>query len=332
MVTVIIPIYNAEEFLPEAIASVLAQTYTDWELILVNDGSTDRSAAICDAAARECRKIKVVHNSNRGVSNARNTGLDLASGEYIVFIDADDMIPPYAIEVMLKTAIDNKAEIVCGEIKEFHGKNPSFPISDAHRHPHHRHPNFTVKLITGKTAAADSLYQKNVDNSVWGKLFTSRLWKSLRFKEGMRYEDLEICYRVFLEANMIVLLPQPIYWYRQHAGSYLHTFSVHRADALKVTDSIIEYVSTHCPDLLPAARSRRLSASFNILGLIAANPGNRSSVTDRIADDCWEKIKELRGESLRNPNVRLKNKIGIMVSYIMGRKGLELLSKIVYRN
>lgn len=333
MVSVIIPVYNAEDFLEEAILSVFSQTYTDWELILVDDGSTDHSPVICDAAAKDNKQVTVVHIANSGVSHARNVGLDLAKGNYITFLDADDLLAPSALEIMLKVA-KNEADIICVGIKEFNDKNPLYTVANLSAKKKSLVLGFphAIRKLSGTKAAIDSLYQKSVDNSVWGKLYASRLWSSLRFKEGIRYEDLDICYKVLLRSNSVAVIDFPLYYYRQHGASYIHNFTPSRADVLKVTERIVEHVAANYPTLLPAARSRQLSANFNILGLIAANKTQSLSLVNSIADECWEKIKELRSESLRNPNVRLKNKIGIIVSYLAGRKGVELLSRIVYRN
>ncbi len=333
MISVIIPVYNAEDFLEEAILSVFSQTYTDWELILVDDGSTDRSSLICDKASKQNNRVTVVHTSNNGVSHARNVGLKLAKGAYITFVDADDLLAPSALETMLNVATETDVDIVCAGIKEFTGKDPFYTVSNlSSKKDIVSISSYTIRTSSGTEAAIDSLYQKNVDNSVWGKLYASHLWTALHFKEGIRYEDLDICYKIFLKAKSIASVNRALYFYRQHNASYIHTFIPSRADALKVTAGIVEYVATNCPMLLPAARSRQLSANFNILGLIVAIVARHTPVTSKIADDCREKIKELRGESLRNPNVRIKNKIGIIVSYIMGRKGVEFLSRIVYRN
>ena len=331
MISVIVPVYNAEDYLEEAILSVFSQTYKDWELILVDDGSSDSSPAICDKAALCSTKIRVKHIPNGGVSHARNVGLDMAKGDFITFIDADDLLAPNAFETMLALAEENDAEVVCGIIFEFKSGNTDF-LAKSDDKPNSYIPSHIIKKYTAKEAAIKSLYQDGLDNAVCGKLYSSRLWQSLRFKESLRYEDLEICYKVFLSANNIIAIPTPLYYYRQHPGSYIHTFTPKRADALVVTEDIVEYSKTHCPELLPAARSRQLSANFNIFGLIAANGMTQDPEAAPIADACWQKIKELRADDLRNPNVRLKNKIGIMVSYLLGRKGLELLSKFVYRS
>ncbi len=323
MVSVIVPVYNAEDYLKEAILSVFSQTYEDWELILVDDGSTDSSPKICDKAAIDCNKVRVAHIENGGVSHARNVGIEMARGEYITFLDADDILSPLALKIFVKVASQYNADIVGCNVREFVDKEyQSFNIKDDY---------IDSISLSSLQAASLSLYQKVIDNSICGKLYSITLFKTLRFNEKLRYEDLDLSYRLFLQSSSVAVIRQPLYFYRQHKDSYIHTFNIKRADVLNVAAHIVEFASSHCKDILPAARSRQLSANFNILGLIAANGFTDDAEASAITNECWKKIKELRLESLRNPNVRLKNKIGIVVSYMFGRKGVETLSKLVYK-
>ncbi|MEH7309214.1 glycosyltransferase, partial [Neobacillus drentensis] len=111
-ISIIVPIYNVEQFLPNCIDSILIQSFTDFELILVNDGSTDRSGEICDLYARMDNRIKVIHKPNGGVSSARNKGIDISKGNYIAFVDPDDTIEPKMYDVLLQSALRYKADIV----------------------------------------------------------------------------------------------------------------------------------------------------------------------------------------------------------------------------
>lgn len=327
MISVIVPVYNAEDYLEEAILSVFSQTYKDWELILVDDGSTDSSPALCDKAVKQSSKVKVTHKPNGGLSSARNAGMEIATGEYFLFLDADDILPANTLQLLKAVAQGYEADIVCGDMMRFCGKTPT---------THDIHPSdknsYYIKTFSPEEAISDILYQKTIENSVSAKLYKRYLWEETRFRENTWYEDLDVFYRVFEKASKIVWIDVPVYFYRQHPGSYLHNFNLRRSDVLKVTERLIIYIGEYHAKLLPAARSRQLSANFNILGLIAANGMTNTSESAPIADECWLKIKELRGESLRNPNVRLKNKIGIIVSYLFGRKGVEVLSKFVYKS
>lgn len=336
MVSVIIPVYNAEKYLEQAIDSVVSQTYTDWELILVDDGSTDPSGKICEIYARRTSKIKVIHKKNAGLSAARNTALAKARGNFIFFLDADDILAPTALEILYDCVIDKECDIACGRFKRFTSSYKLY-LSSHYIRPSLAmvNPHSLIKIIKPLDALGNILYQKKINNSVCGKLFASKLFKNIQFREGINYEDLDIISPLFINATKIGQINIPIYFYRQHPESYVHTFSLRRADVLDVTQRLTDYIADRCPQLLKAAHSRQLSANFNMLGLIAANRkfiiGEDRGKADKIADSCWNKIKELRGESLRNPSVRLKNKIGIILSYVGGRPFLEIVSKHFYK-
>ena len=335
MISVIIPVYNSEQYLKETIDSVFSQTLKNWELILVDDGSEDSSGSICDSAEESDSRVRVIHKKNGGISSARNAGLDIAEGTYFFFLDADDTIHPSTLEALSNIANHHRCDIVCGKLTKFYSsdsisytttqKKTIIPTSDTQ-----------VKVINSLNALNNILYQKNIDNFICGNLFDSKLWEGLRFKEGIRYEDLDIACPLFMKAERIGITSLPLYYYRQHPASYLHTFALKRADVLEVTENITKYIDNFCPILSRAARSRQLSANFNILGLIAANKRNdinekQVSKADAIADQCWLKIKELRSESLRNPSVRLKNKLAILITYAGGRALFEFLASFIYK-
>lgn len=325
MISIITPVFNAESFLKEAIESVCSQSYTDWELILVDDGSTDSSGKLCDQAVEKNEKIKVVHKENGGLSSARNAGIDIATGEYITFLDADDLLNTDALQTFMNHQIDTEADIICGKTIKFKDKSslniPNVSYSNA-------------KIYSSKDAIKTTLYQKNIDNSASNKLYSSKLWKNLRFREDTYYEDLDIFYQVFLKANKIANISEVVYLYRQHDSSYIHTFNLARKDMLSVTSRMTDYFDCHFPELSPAAHSRQLSANFNMFLQLAANnkriESGEKEEADRIANQTWKKIKELRKECLKDPDVRFKNKVGILAGYLGGKKFLEVLGRLFY--
>lgn len=326
-VTIIMPVYNVERFLHESIQSVMAQTMADWHLILVDDGSTDTSGRMCDEATQRDKRISVIHRRNGGLSAARNSGLAAATGEYITFLDSDDLLTPDALALMLGAARKTGAWIVCAGFREFHGTPPVIsprPLPSS------------FEMLSPKATIERILYQKNLDNSIWGKLYDSRLLSTLHMREGIGYEDLDTFYHPLLASPVdAALVKEPIYLYRQHPSSYLHTFSLRRADVLDVTERLTTFMQANHPELLPAARSRQLSANFNIFQLIASNESaiapEQKKEADEISERCYNKIKELRGLCLRNPSVRYKNKIGIILSYAGGPGLLKLLSRILFK-
>lgn len=328
MVSIIVPVYNQEEYLRQCVQSVLAQTFHDWELILVDDGSTDESRKICDKAARLTSNIKVIHNaSKRGPSAARNRGLDYARGSHITFLDADDLLHPLFLERMMTVMQRKKATVACTRIKRFDDELKLYS-SRTYRMPLDTYANHCkIVEFTNTLATASILYQKFLDASVCGKIFEASLWKGERFREGIRYEDLEIMPRILLKSRLTVSYPIEMYYYRQHPVSFIHTFDMRRADVLDVTSGITAYMRHDHPSLLPAAIDRELSANFNIMALMLTHPEATGAAA--MADRCWQKIKELRGRDLRNPNIRMKNRVGILASY-MGRSALSRLFKLYY--
>lgn len=329
LISVIVPVYNAEEYLRQCVESVLAQTYSNWELILVDDGSTDYSGKMCDLAARSSARIKVRHTKNRGVSAARNTGLDMMRGRYVAFLDADDMLHPQFLEITLLKILKSGADIVQIKTKEFEdGDIRIFNNFDLYSD---RIINVFTIDYSPEAACQKVLYQHTFVPSPCGKLFKTSLWNDTRFREGIRYEDLDLIPLVIRKAKSVASFPLKLYFYRQHGKSYLHTFSLERADVLDVTQRLVDAFADE-PDLHRAALDRQLSANFNILMLIESNrdriEDNEKEEAMRIADSCWQKIKELRGKSLRNPNVRLKNKLGIIASCLGGRRLLGILSRL----
>ena len=183
MLSVIIPVYNVEPYLEKCLDSVLKQTYKDMEILIIDDGSTDRSGAISDEYAAKDSRIRVFHTENRGLSAARNLGLDNAVGGYIGFVDSDDWIEPDMYEVLLKKAEETGADIVeCGVFKEYPDKTVE-----------HQRPD----RVMYKIEAIRALVNRELSNSVWNKVWVKSCYFNIRFPEGRLYEDVAITYRIF---------------------------------------------------------------------------------------------------------------------------------------
>lgn len=321
MISVIIPVYNAAPFLEEAIASVISQSVADREIILVDDGSTDASPGICDRAAAADPRVCVIHKPNGGLSDARNAGLDTARGEWIAFLDADDALAPGALARMLDAALATGADVVAADIV----RSPDASL------PPGLKPRYREETLPPDEAVERMLYQRGLNNSACGKLYAARLWQGLRFRRGVWYEDLDVFYRVMERAGKVAAIPDALYVYRENPASFTRRFSEARADVLDVCDRMVEYMRASSPALLPAALDRRLSAAFNIYGLLAANPDAIPTKRDGIARRCMNIILSQRRRSLTDPKVRLKNKLGILATYLGGFPLLRLLSRRAYR-
>lgn len=317
MISIIIPVYKVESYLHACVESVKSQTYTDWEAILVDDGSPDRCPEICDNLAATDSRIRVIHRKNGGLSAARNTGLDHARGESLTFIDSDDLIAPDYLQTLVDIKQTYGAEISSVGFMNFSGSQCPNPKG-----------SLKTYSVSSREAIKKILYQTDsINTSACGKLFDSDLWKDIRFKTGIIYEDLEAIHKVVAGASTVAYTDRKLYYYRKAPGSILSGVSPRRADALNVAEGIERYFSQYPEDMLAAAQDRLLSASFNILGLIEAYPGPLDSQRDR----CLHNIRRLKRKSFLNPSVRMKNKIGITVFTLLGERGYRLFAKRIYR-
>lgn len=310
-VSIIIPVYNGEAFLEECLLSVAAQTFRDFEAIIVNDGSTDRTLEIAKRFASRDSRFKIVTTSNRGVSAARNTGVNLATGDFLTFVDGDDCLYRRALEVLVKAADSHRSDVVVSRIQ----RGEAFEEPDYDRR--------TEEIYSYQDAMLAALYQNRIMNSPCGLLIRRRfVVKEEGFREGIRYEDLDAFYRFFRHAECIVYISLPLYFYRSNEESFIHTWSEARLDVLDVTDRMLEFFQKNYPELVSAAYDRRFSAHYNMLVLMYKNGVDNPEAMER----CWNVIKEGRRRALLDKNVRLKNKLGALASYF-GKGFIRLLAR-----
>lgn len=332
MVSIIIPAYNTGKYLCECLDSVLRQTWRDMEVIVVNDGSTDATEEIARGYAARDGRVKLITVSNGGQAAARNIGLDRAEGEWIAFVDSDDMLYPRAIETLMGIALRSGAPIACGRfvegrrwVGERYGRDGSNRRDRSNRE--HGEAEISFELLAAEEFMERMLYQSGADSSVCCKLYARRLFEKERFVPGILYEDLDIACRLAAEGGSVAVSEEVVYFYRENPDSSTHRFTTRRLDVLDVTARIEDYMARNYPRLLPAARDRRLSASFNMLGLIVANDAEEEY--REAAVRCRDTIRRYRRGSLLNPRVRLKNKLGILASYF-GQQFLETILRRVY--
>ena len=302
-ITIIVPVYNVEQYLDECVGSIVNQSYRNLEIILVDDGSTDSSSDMCDRWADNDSRIRTIHQSNSGPSAARNNAVNICTGQYITFIDSDDVIAPQYIKTLLTNMVNADADI----------SSLSLNLSATQ----HSAPAGKPVTMTAIEAVEGILHQRKLDNAVAGKLYKRCLWDSVRFRTGIYYEDLEVFYHLYLQAQLVVHQDTPLYFYRQHTSSRMGSFNLKRADVLNVVDEIEQYMEQHHPVLLNAARDRKFSANMNILWLMTST----GITSPQVADRCWTNIKALRWDSLTARNVRLKNRLGALVA-TLGRRAL----------
>lgn len=223
-ISVVIPVYNAEKYLRDCVASILAQSYGEFEVILVNDGSEDGSGALCDKLAGEDSRIRVLHKANGGAADARNRGAELAKGDYIAFVDADDYIAPdylrFLVELMNRYATN-------------------VPICDAFW-TESREADFsqgqsdTVICMDAKEAALSVINEYGLKTLVpWGKLLPADIVRRYPFPKGRRAEDEATLYKILYAAGGCALSLCKLYGYYQNEAGLMHQVNdKHRADEL----------------------------------------------------------------------------------------------------
>ena len=223
MISVIVPVYNVERYIDKCIKSIINQTYKDIEIILVNDGSLDNSGKICDYYAIKDKRIKVIHKKNGGLSDARNTGLDVAKGQYIVFLDSDDWVDKYFLEKLYNLSDKYDADIVCCNFKNVYSEN-----EDLH------HSN-DIKLYSNMEAL-NYLYTNDGIKMViaWNKMYKAELFKVNRYPIGKIHEDEFLTPKLIYESKKIVCTEDELIYYRQTDNSITNSkFNKKRLDAIE---------------------------------------------------------------------------------------------------
>lgn len=299
LISVIVPVYNAEFYLRQCIDSIIKQTYTNLEIVLVNDGSTDNSGKICDEYKEIDSRIKVIHKMNGGVSSARNAGLDVCTsgGDYIAFVDSDDWIESDMFEKLYNEIKRVNGDIVvCGYYIDKQDQT------------------YIKKLEKGIFVGNDNVlkkcfYNKNFPNAVWCKLYNKNIFNEVRFPEGKLYEDMLIILDVLEKTSVVSIIPEAFYHYSQRLNSIMNEKTYHKSfEKILACENILEKVKVRKPDLMNLAYSQLYKHYMYFLDDIIFGRINvpTNGVTSEMIKKYFQKnILEI----LKNLNVKSKNKL-----------------------
>lgn len=273
MISVIIPVYNVEKYLEKCINSVLNQSYEDFEIILVDDGSTDNSGVICDKYS-EIKKVKVIHKENGGLADARNVGIDNSNGEYITFLDSDDYIKNDYLNSLYSIAIETKSDIVISKFKNFY-EGQEFSEDEK--------KDFKCSVVSKEECYRKMLLQDEIDVSATAKLYARYIFDNVRFIKRQLYEDINIVDQIIEKSKSIAITDYEGYYYLQRKGSIMYgNFSMSRMSLIEATERLLKLMQSKYPVNIDAAKYRYIYCTFHLLG---------RSIMD---DDYNEVSKQLR--------------------------------------
>lgn len=230
LVSVIIPVYNVEKYLPQCIDSVRNQTYKNLEIILINDGSSDKSGEICEKYSKTDSRIYVIHKENGGLSDARNAGLDYASGEYIFFLDSDDFIDLKTIDCMLHYLIKTKSDMALCNIQYVDETGQMMPKQDLFRDFHVKDGVWTQSQFW------NCCYKRGhiVCTVQWNKLYKRKLFKNVRYPSGKVREDEFVIHQIVNQCNRIACVSESLHYYRQRSKSIMsNAYSIEQLDIIE---------------------------------------------------------------------------------------------------
>ena len=229
-ISVIVPIYRVEKYLPACIDSILNQTFTDFELILVDDGSPDRCPEICDETAKRDARVRVIHQANAGLSAARNAGIEIAHGEWLGFVDSDDYIAPQFYEMLYQTAQRTDADCVMCSVQNVDESGKSIDSA--------------LMRVADEVKTGQEVLQKIGRDDVtpyltaWNKLYRRKLFNTLRYPSGRQNEDVFVFAELFCQVQRAACVAEPLYFYRKRIDSIMNS-----AVTLRNLDEMWAYVN-----------------------------------------------------------------------------------------
>lgn len=264
VISIIVPVYKVEKYLRRCIESILRQTFEEFELILVDDGSPDNCGDICDEYAVKDKRVKVIHKKNGGLSSARNAGIDIAKGEYIGFIDSDDWVDAQMYEYLYTNIKSYNAEIsVCGikveydDMKEVEKEKKVF--------------NKVTPVVLNREQAMKNMVEQDLfDTGAFNKLYKTILFEGVRFPDGRIYEDLATTYKLIHKSDKVVFDDSVKYHYVLNPNSIMRSkFNSKQLDVLVASSELTKFIKENYPSLNTAALNRSITVNIGILIMMA---------------------------------------------------------------
>jgi len=313
LISIIVPVYNVERYLSNCVESVINQTYSNTEIILVDDGSTDNSGQICDSYLDKDDRVIVIHKKNGGLSDARNRGIKAARGKYLIFVDSDDVIDASLVEYLYNLAIDTGSDIgICDFVH-------CYDVDDIEFKKETRHSTFS-----GESAIVEMLYQTSFLVAACAKIFKRELFDALLFPQGMLYEDSAIMYQLFDRANTVAYGNAKLYGYMHREGSITtKKFSKRDLDIITISQQIVRYFENRDSLLKKAARSYYVTACLRIF----LNAPRTCDFSGNI-DSCKSLIEKNALRCIFDRRIRNKLRISLILFMLSKRILFKVYEKV----
>ncbi len=300
-VSIIVPVYNIEAYLPRCVDSLLSQTLKDIEILLIDDGSTDSSGAVCDEYAKTDRRIRVFHKANGGLSDARNAGLNLAGGDFIGFADGDDAVMPEMFEALYLACTENKTLIsACDRAYRTWEEVPELSLCLRQ-----------CRVMTSEEFFGEVLERGDtVSMGVWNKLYAKPLFDGVRFPVGKLHEDNATLYRLVFKTDRVAYIPVQYYLYQKRPGSLtLTAYGQREHDRYEADHGLFRYLASCHPDMVPSAAKYLCISNLYIARNMVLSGAHDSGLYRKTQEENRRLLEFLLGEDSLSPREKAELRI-----------------------
>lgn len=305
LISIIVPVYNVEPYISKCLDSIEAQTYSNLEIILIDDGSTDNSGKLCDEFAAKNSNTKAIHQKNQGLSVARNAGLKATKGDFVTFVDSDDTVSPDYIEYLYKLTVKSHTQLSITAAKEI------FPDG----HSINRGAGYHSAVYDAAECLDHMLSEDGFNVTAWGKLYARELFKGVKFPTGALHEDLATTYQTILKCDSIAYGSEPKYQYYQRPNSIANSkFSDKKLDITTFTDQMCDAISKKFPEnkgLAWTLKKRRMHARFSVLRLMTAPGVKLTNTQQQLQQEIINYLKSHQDWVLQNPKSSSRDRVAM---------------------
>lgn len=306
LISIIVPVYNVENYIEECIKSIINQTYKNIEIIVINDGSTDRSGIICSIYADKDKRIKLINTKNNGVAKARNIGIKSATGKYITFVDSDDYVSEKYIEILYNILKKTESQISqCGAIK-INSKNQVIKKLNYRK----------GEVKTGKEMLMDYNSMHIIENAIlWNKMYEKKLFDEILFPDGRIHEDEFVTYKIIYKAKKVAIVNNELYVYRKRKNSIMEQkYNLRRLDKIIALEEKKEFFKSKNENELYLISLKQYLEELRVSYIKVKK---HISNNKEICNDILKRYKPAYKEYIHTKNTTIKSKIVATMFYLL---------------